>query len=190
MTVESLTRAGEPTYVLLGRLLPEPIDVVVIASTENAGDELPAATRPLFEFLARPRTSTEMTEWAAAAGEEPDELKSKLLDENIVISVEPGDATGVITQVSDYVLTPEYPRDERVQDGELAAYVTPDGRSAAISRATATLLWDNPERLTIGQWLELVISRGGDVTSFARLVVTDLPRLLNDSAATIRRKAD
>lgn len=188
MVIESYTRATEPILMLVGRLAPEPTDQTGVLVNSSEVEIFEPEMRPLFEFLDVPRSLSEFTVWAQSVGEDPTELKMRLTAEGFLVEITPGDASHVLSQLGPYVLTPEALPDERLQHDSLAAYLTSDGHPVTISRVTATLLWQNPDRVTVGEWLGLVTDRGGNARSMARSIVVDLPRILEDKAASIRNK--
>lgn len=190
--VDTWLRMSEPQYVLVGTVGSEAQTdgSIPLLNTEQSALLIDSALADFLKFFETPRSSTETADWVGRHGEDP-RSAPYFVHMGLLTQVSPGTADAIIEQLSEFVLSAHVGPDQRFLTDTMAAYLASDGRLVPIARITGSLLWGNPERRTIGQWFDnLARARpDADLHATASRIVADLPGLLANGAASLRRRA-
>lgn len=181
MSPTSLRVLTEPTYVLLGALLPDDgsgeVEVVV---APDASVRYPASARPILEYFSVPRGRSQALVDLAPFDAEPGDLDGLVTDGVLVLL--PGDNEAGVRAAIEHLTVGVTASVTRSSDGRSVLLQLPGNRAAVMSPLTRAVL-DSPGPRSLGDGVAAVVA-GSDMSAdeaWRRLLV-DLTGILGTGA--------
>lgn len=176
-----LMEAGEPVYVLIGRLLGGEGATAQLQLSPGRIHEFDSDFAPMFRFFQTARTRRQATDWLRWAGA-PEGALGDLVDSGLLVEVDTSNPLTAAASLEGVRIIPQSFRDETAPDVPSLCGVRKSERSpvdAFIPTELARLMWDIEEPADIPTGIDdIAMQSDKPLELIARRVLTNLPVML------------